>query len=507
MTTFSSGRTRRAAGIILAILFAMCAQIDAAIAESKVAPGDIGIKIISVPEGDTLYEKNAEKLFIPASNNKLVTTAAALHYLGKDYKFRTFLYATGTLRKGGLLDGDILLVGGGDPNISGRFYGGDTTAVFRKMIEQVKKLGIKKIGGSVIADDTFFDRQYIHPDWKDEKPWSWYAAPVSALSFNDNCIDFELTPAAKAGKPVSIRISPLTSYVTLYNKCVTTNNSKKHKWGYYRKSNTNEIFFSGRYYTKAKPYNKWIAVYQPTLFAGTVFKEEMERQAVKVEGTVRLVKDANEFREVEKKRVCVFKSSLVQAIEIANKRSQNFYAEQILKTLGAEKKEHGTFQAGAAAVQDFMKEVGILPGTYSYRDGSGLSRFNKLSARQIAAVLEYMYRHKYSGQYVNSLAVAGSDGSLASRMGYAPLAGNVFAKTGSLAASGVHCISGYIRCSSGRTAAFSILFNKSQKGRLDIRRLEEKILVAIYRYGPSANKAPESVNTASKGARHLLTQN
>ena len=371
MKTFSSGRMRRAAGVILAILFAIAvcgelcpqerpllrAQIDAAIAESKIISGDIGIKIISVPEGNTLYEKNAEKLFIPASNNKLVTTAAALHCLGKDYKFRTYLYATGTLRRGGLLDGDILLTGGGDPNMSGRFYGSDTTAVFKKMIEQVKKLGIKRIGGSVIADDTFFDRQYIHPDWKDEKPWSWYAAPVSALSFNDNCIDFELTPATKAGKTVSVRISPRTSYVTLINECLTTDNRKKHKWGYYRKSNTNDILFSGRYYKKAEPYNKWIAVYQPTLFAATVFKEEMERQGIKVEGDVRLVKNAEEFREVKKKRVCIFESSLVQAIEIANKRSQNFYAEQVLKTLGAEKKGHGSFPSGAQAVQDFLKEI------------------------------------------------------------------------------------------------------------------------------------------------------
>jgi D-alanyl-D-alanine carboxypeptidase/D-alanyl-D-alanine-endopeptidase (penicillin-binding protein 4) len=233
----------------------------------------------------------------------------------------------------------------------------------------------------------------------------------------------------------------------------------------------------------------------------------MGRQSVKVEGDVRLVRDAGEFKEVKKKRICIFESSLIQAIEIANKRSQNFYAEQILKTLGAEKRGHGSFKSGSTAVQDFMKEVGILPGTYSYRDGSGLSKHNKLSPRQIAAVLEYMYRHECAAAYVNSLAVAGTDGSLASRMGYAPLKGNVLAKTGSLANSGVHCISGYIRCGSGGTAAFTILFNKSQKGRVDIRRLEEKILVAIYRHAPSKGEAHESVNIALKGTRHLLKQN
>jgi len=469
-------------------------QIESAIESEKILDGDIGVKLVCLPEGNTLYQKNADSLFVAASNNKLITTAAALHFLGPEYKFRTTLYATGTRHKNGLLDGDILLRGGGDPNISGRFYNGDTTAVFRRMIKELKKLGIKRVRGSVIGDDTFFDRQYVHPDWKNERLDRWYAAPSSALALNDNCINFVVSPGPKAGSAAKIRIAPLTRYVKIYNKCITTNSRKRHLINVSRQKGSNVITITGRFYIKAGPYKNYVAVHQPSLYAVTVFKEEMVRQGIKVDGGVRLVKDAAEFRKVKKKKVCVYESSLLDAIKIANKRSQNFYAEQILKTLGAEMKGSGSFDGGRRAVQDFLSEVGIDRRDYSFRDGSGLSNKNAFSPDHLARVLEYMYRHKFSAQYLDSLAVAGTDGSLRKRMGYAPLKGNVFAKTGSLPSNGVHALSGYVRCKGGKMVAFSILFNKSRRKKVDIRRAEEKIVLAVYRYGEDAARLSELAN-------------
>ena len=472
----------------------LCRKIESAVQGEKIIEGDIGIKVVSLPEGNTLYEKNADALFISASNNKLVTTAAALHYLGPEYKFKTTLYATGIRHKNGVLEGDILLRGGGDPNISGRFYNGDTTAAFRRMIEELKKLGIKHVRGSIIGDDTFFDRQYVHPDWQNERLDRWYAAPVSALSFNDNCIDFAVSPGAKAGAAAKISIAPLTRYAKMYNRCTTTNSRRKHVIGFGRQKDANIITFTGRFYVKGSAYKNWVAVHQPSLYTTTVFKEEMLRQGVMVDGGVRLVRDAAEFKKVEKKKVCVFESSLLEAIKVANKRSQNFHAEQILKTLGAEVKGAGSFDGGRRAVKDFLSEVGIVTHDYSFRDGSGLSSKNTLRADLFARVLEYMYRHKYSKEYIDSLAVAGTDGSLRRRMGYEPLRGNVLAKTGSLPNSGVHALSGYVRCKGGKMMAFSILFNKSRKGKVEIRRVEEKIVLAVYRHGEDAARLSELAN-------------
>ena len=464
-------------------------KIDAILRNSRLEGTRFGIRVIHLPahtgglyrpEGEVLYSYRADELYAAASNTKLFATSAALVRLGPDYEFKTRIYARGKIEKG-VLQGDLIILGAGDPNISGRFHQGNTLAIPRRWAKATRARGIKKITGSIIADDRFFDRIATHPKWPSEELSYWYAAPISALSFNDNCLKLIVTPAKSRHVRATVLKSPPTSYVKIKERPrVVAEGSSSLV--IYRLPRTNTVGVGGEIPIGSSPVSLWVTVHNPPLYLATVFREELERSGVEVAGQVRLV-EQNE--QIDYKRLALIsehKSTLAQSIEIANKRSQNFYSEQILKTLGKEIKGKGSWLAGIRAVADFLEELGIEPGSYQMVDGSGLARENEFSPLQITTLLKFMAAEEFGQTWKESLSSAGVDGTLRNRLRRRPYKGRILGKTGT--ADEISTLSGYVNTLSGETLAFSFLFNDFEGSSQPIKAIEDQILQVLVQWRP-----------------------
>ncbi|MFQ5863570.1 MAG: D-alanyl-D-alanine carboxypeptidase/D-alanyl-D-alanine-endopeptidase [Candidatus Brocadiales bacterium] len=430
-----------------------------------------GIHIVSLPDEKVLFSLNGDGLFIVASNMKLLTTAAALQFLGAEYQFKTTVYRRGDISREGILDGDIVIRGGGDPNISGRFYEGRSTAVLERWAAALSDAGIREVGGDIIADDTWFDREYVHPDWPRNQLSSWYSAPVSGLSFNDNCI--ELRVLSRGNGRVKIITEPNTRYVTVHNSCRVTKAKKGAKVTVHKKPGANEIFIRGEINRRHIPVTYFVTVDNPPLFLASVFKEVLEREGIKVRGRVRLIAERDRKSSLALHELTSTASTMAQSVKVANTRSQNFYAEQILKTLGMEIKGEGSFAAGLEVLREFLLELGHTPDRYRVADGSGLSRNNRLSPRMMVDILAFMYRHKDGDVFYSSLPVSGTTGTLRRRLREEPYRGRVRAKTGHIYKAS--SLSGYVETLSGQTLAFSILINDFNVSNSKIKHIQDSI--------------------------------
>lgn len=437
----------------------------------------IGIDIVALDNGERIYSLRKDEPFVVASNMKLVTTAAALDLLGPDYKFRTSVYRMGPLDPStGILSGGLVIRGVGDPNISGRFFNEDVCAVPNAWAAAIKKRGVKEIHGDIIADDTLFDRVYVCPSWPKNQLDHWYCAQVCALSFNDNCLNVTIAPGKTAGEPAVVTIQPETSYVNVTRKCITTANRKEHAIGLRRKPNTNDIIVDGKCWIGSPPVKEYVTIHNPALYMATVFKEALERAGIKVTGTVRLAEQPMKAVEVPENELVASESGMDITIAVTNKRSQNLYAEQLFKVLGAMKTGVGTFESGAAAVTDFLKRMGGEANNFVVADGSGLSKTNRLTPALMTALLCQMYQHKYREAFLGSLAVPGEEGSMEKRLKGEPYRSRVMGKTGWVA--GASCLSGYVITRKDRVLAFAIFMNKVVSN-LPCRHFQDKVCKAL----------------------------
>jgi len=456
----------------------LAAELRRLVAAKALRRAKVGVAALDLTTGEWLFTHNADQLFIPASNNKLATTAAALELLGPDYQFATTVSATGRLRPDGVLVGDLVVTGRGDPNISGRLHKGKTTAVLERWADAVARAGIRRVQGGIVADETYFDRQHLHPDWPREQFQAWYCAPVSALSFNDNCVFLTVRPGAKRGDPAIASTDPPTSYVTLVTTCRTSKarvGNNRVLAG--RRRGGNRIFISGQIRHQGAPFKMWLTVHEPALFLGTVFAEVLEAKGIRVGGPVRLLARPGRTPPRDIREIVTTRSSLKDAVKVANRVSQNLYAELLVKTLGRVKAGEGSWPAATKVVEKFLRDAG-LRGTFSYRDGSGLARTNRFSPRQLVAILRYANGRRWGAFYLRSLAEPGEEGTLARRL--APLKGRLHAKTGYI--SGVSALSGYVESRSGRLLAFSILVNGFRSALADVRRAQDALCLKLAEY-------------------------
>ncbi|MBI2471437.1 MAG: D-alanyl-D-alanine carboxypeptidase/D-alanyl-D-alanine-endopeptidase [Planctomycetes bacterium] len=438
-----------------------------------------GISVVSIKKNTPLFSYRDNDLFCIASNMKLLTTAAALEYLGQDFEYKTSVEAHGIIKTTGELDGDIIVRGSGDPNLSGRFYKGNITAVPESWASAVKNRGIHMITGDIIADDRVFDRIYTNPNWPENQLSEWYCAPSCGLSFNDNCVDITLVSDKKPGNAVMLSVDPNTSYFTIFNNCISTSNKKEHAYSIYRKPGTNQIFIKGKFWINASPGKSWVNVQNPALYLATVFKEILGKNGITVQGNARVIDETDSFNS-DLEKITETVSTMKQSILVTNKNSQNFYAEQILKTLGSQIKGKGSSSAGIEVLHAFMSKLGFSPDEYQIEDGSGLSKGNKLSPRIITTLLTYMSKHPYSSVLYGSLPVSGIDGGLRRRMVSSRYKNKIHAKTGYIAKTSA--LSGYIDTLNGDTLAFSILMNNF-KDLGAVRKIQDnicQILVDCY---------------------------
>jgi D-alanyl-D-alanine carboxypeptidase/D-alanyl-D-alanine-endopeptidase (penicillin-binding protein 4) len=413
-----------------------------------------GIEVRSLRTGRTLYERNADKGFRPASTLKLVTTAAALDALGPEARLRTTVETAGRLDGLGRILGDVFLVGRGDPSLSGRFDEGAPTAAFEAMADGLVAVGVRRIEGRLVGHEGAFPGERRGADWDWEDLVWGYGAEVSALSFNDNVVHVTLVPGERPGEPAVLDVVPRTPFVPVVSTVVTTAAGLEEEIVLAKPPGSNRVFLSGTL-PLGGFWEGEVAVEDPARFAATVFREVLAGKGILVIGETTTSSDP--LPAGARALVAHDGVSMERLIGEINKESQNLHAEMLLRVLGGRMAGEGTAEKGHEAVDGFLDSLEAPHGGWGLRDGSGLSRTNIVTPRGLAALLVAMDRHPQAAVFRESLAVAGVDGTLEERMRGTPAEGRVVGKTGTLRR--VNGLAGYVTTVRGERLAFVLLVN------------------------------------------------
>lgn len=429
--------------------------IDRIVDRSAFAGAWWALEVRSLRTGKVLYARNAEKNVKPASTLKLVTTAAALDAFGPDMRIRTSV-ETAARRDGmGRILGDVFLVGRGDPELSGRFADDRGAAGFEELAEGLKAAGVRRIEGRLVGHEGLFTGERRGADWAwGDLVWR-YGAEVSALSFNGNAGLLTVSPGERAGDPVLVERFPESRYYSVLSTATTSAAGFGSDLELRRDFGTNVVKLGGTLAADAEPEELGVALEDPALYAATVFAEVLEAKGIKVAGPVATSSDPLPPGA----RVLAAHDSppLSEILKGVNKPSQNLHTEMLLRLLGARVKGAGTSEAGHAAVLEFLRRIGVNAQAWSLQDGSGLSRSDLVSAREMVSLLVAMDRHRHAAAFRDSLPVAGVDGTLEHRMRGTPAQGRVAAKTGTI--RHVNALDGYVTTRSGERLAFAIVVN------------------------------------------------
>jgi len=513
----------------------LAAQIATLVAQPAVARAHWGVMVTTL-DGKPLYALNEGQLFQPASNAKLYTTAAALAILGPDKTFETRVVAKGNLA-GGVLNGDLELVGGGDANLSGRRMPyvypasrptdtGPPPAPLRyleQLADEVVAKGLKEVDGDVVGDDTYFAWEPYASDWAvDDLVWG-YGAPVSALSINDNQIEMTVAAGANHGGKAVVTMKPDVPYYTIDNE-VWSSNPFKNPLLIDRAPGSKVVKVIGGIATGAAPDVEELAIEDPAEYAAIALKSMMERRGVIVKGRARaqhwnpgdlmgFLEETHRpvpgmsdqlletLMETHPTSVCYdsgrpnlgndeavlathTSAPLAEDVVVTNKVSQNLHAEIMLRNLGFVGGCWGSIAKGAAVERQFLQLIGIDKDDFVFFDGSGLSGHDLVTPRATAKLLSYAALDPKTGgpqawfaDWKASLPVGGEDKGLATRFAKPPLKDHVFAKTGTLGEA--RALSGYLDCASGRTVIFSIMVGNHAPGSNADRDVMDKIVAAI----------------------------
>jgi D-alanyl-D-alanine carboxypeptidase/D-alanyl-D-alanine-endopeptidase (penicillin-binding protein 4) len=466
-----------APGVDPATAATLSAELRASLTQARAVSRELSVHVVSLPDGESVFGQAAGEPRIVASNAKLVTTAAALDRLGPGYFFETGLLLEGQI-VGRRLVGNLAVLGGGDPNISGRLFEGDSLAVFRKWAKQLSSYGIDEVTGDLHLVHGLFDDAYVHPDWPRDQLMKWYEAPVSALSYSDNCVLVRVTSGDSVGAPAQVEVVTGPQIFELQNKARTIRSARHHWLAVDRKPGTNVITVNGMILKGVEPIDVWVTVNDPVEYFGAAFELAMELEGIRILGeskAVELLPEGGWWR------IARHRSDLLSTLEVINRRSQNFYAESLVKLLGAELCREGTWKKGLEVLEEFLLEAGVSVG-FELADGSGMSRGNRLSARQLTELLTFMFEHRYAREFILTLPYGGLEDhqSWRTRLAEEPYRERVFAKTGSL--SGVSTLSGYVKAKSGKVYAFSVLCNKV-RSVWRARRAQDAIVRALIDHG------------------------
>ena len=437
------------------------AELESAIAAVIDAPAmrraHWGIAVQDLATGTVLYEHDAAKLFIPASNQKLIVTAAAAHHLPRDYRHRTEIASMGAVQIG-VLDGDLILRGSGDPTISGR-YEPTMTTVFERWADSLSARGFTRIDGGIIVDQTRFDASMRHGDWSAYDLNWWYAAPVAPFGFNDNSVDFRVEAGAAVGAPARITWQPESEFVVLQNNTTTTAAGTDYTLDFDRIPGTDTVFAYGQLPIDADVRTESFAVRDPGYYAAFVLRDVLARKGITVrDPDITVVYSPSTAPE----GMTLFEYAsppLEQVIRPILQTSQNWFAEMLLKTLGTEVGDGGSFAAGVEVERRFLVDVvGIDSTAFEIRDASGLSSGNLITPQALTELVRYIARTPQLAAVHGALPVSGAEtGSLRRRL--TDLSGRVRAKTGSI--SNVDSLTGIVTTASGRELAFAILANNT----------------------------------------------
>ena len=416
---------------------------------------NMSIQVISLKDNKVIYDYNSQKLLMPASTNKLYTCAAALHFLEKDHQFGTDVFSDTK---------NLILKGGGDPDLSIKEL--DSLA-----LEVSKKY--KNID-TLFIDDTFLDSLNYGEGWMwDEGPW-WYAAPISALSVNDNCIDFYIKPSL-AGEAASIDYYPKTSFIKFKNESITVQDSVQKRLKIDRDwvLNKNNFNAYGEIIDTSDVDTLYRNIYDPSTFTGVLFKESLQKYGARVK-TISKKKTSN--KSYKKISNHLSKPLIHSATNLMNE-SDNLTAELFVKSIGALDTLPGTWKVGLDSIKSFLaKEVLIDTSNIRLADASGVSRYNLTSAAQLNSLLKWMYNSEYKDDFISTLPGGGWENSTLEKR-LIDEGDLVRAKTGGL--SGVRNLAGYIKSKKYGDVAFSILMNGYTDYSSRYARVHDQIVKSI----------------------------
>lgn len=440
-------------------------RIDELLADTLLQKGMTGIRVIDAADGKVLYELNSENYFPPASNMKLITTAGALFLLEPEFRFKTPILARGNIEDD-TLTGDLIIYGKGDPTLS--------VSHLDAIAQQVAVRGISVINGDLVFDDTYFDSVPYGPGWMwDDLQYS-FGAPISALSVNRNALAIYLLPGTDEAEGVRVSTVPDAETITVENRArtgmkgnVTVTTSSE--------DGTIVITVNGSLPAGTGPYRFERTIEEPARFTAVLLGEALARKGISVTGTVRRKK-----REGKVDTLFIHTSEpLLKILYDLDKYSVNLTAEHILKTIGAEiNGKPGTSEKGVAAIASYLQEHGIVTDSIIQRDGSGLSRYNLITPKQVTSILHYLYFDFARGpELLTVLPVAGTDGTLSGRLRDPSTNRKVRAKTGTM--THVSTLSGYCITASGRILIFSIMMKDYPAAPSHVRTIQDRIVAAL----------------------------
>jgi len=417
-----------------------------------------GVRVRSLKTGETLFATNAGTFLMPASNMKVVTMAAAAERLGWDYTFQTKVVAAGTI-EGGILKGDLVVIGSGDPALGGRPT--DGPAIVDSWADQIRAAGITAIEGRIIGDDNAFDDEGLGRGWAWDDLASGYATPIGALDFNENVVRLALQPGAAAGDPVTVEARPEGSGLLLDAAVKTVARESDVDVTLRRLPGSHQLAVTGTVPVGRTDVTQTVSVDNPTEFMVGALRRSLVSRGVAVSGDAIDVDTLPAPPDLSGAQVLVTYTSppLSQIGKVLLKVSQNLYADTLLKMMGRPAGGGpATTREGRAAVRDVLKSWGVPPGGYLQADGSGLSRYNYLTADVLVAVLTRMYQdERHRAFFSDALPLAGVDGTIAGRMKDTKAQGNARAKTGSIA--NARALSGYVTSADGEPLVFSMIVN------------------------------------------------
>jgi serine-type D-Ala-D-Ala carboxypeptidase/endopeptidase (penicillin-binding protein 4) len=416
-------------------------QFERAIWSVLVGPAD---------SNDALYSLNGAKLVMPGSTMKLVTAAAAAEILGWEHHFETKIVSTAAMSDG-VLHGDLVVVGGGDPSISER---SESPGLLGLLARQIRAAGITRIEGGIIGDDDLFDDKPYGDGWTlDNLPYG-YAAAVSALEYNEGSVDLVIRAGVTAGEPVTIQVRPQGSGLHVDNRLLTVPESGTGRLTLHRRPGSPRLMVDGQIPAKAAPFARTASVDNPTAFFVSAFRHALLTEGIQVNGDAVDIDDFLTKPDLTGARTLVSHTSApLREIAAAMMRvSQNQYAETLLRALG------GSSGAGAQRIRGVLKTWNVAEDSYVIADGSGLSRYNYVSSDALVRILRQMRSDpRHSAIFADTLPIAGRDGSLSRRLSGTAAEGQVRAKTGTV--DNVRAIAGYVNSAGGETLAFSIIAN------------------------------------------------
>ena len=449
-------------------------RIDEIINQRRYAEALWGVKIVSLDSGKTLYEHNAQKLFTPASNSKLYTMAMVLDRLGPDYRIKTSLYARSRPDARGVLSGDLIIYGRGDPTINAQLHGSNIFNALEPLVSALANAGVKQISGDLIGDDSFFRSPPYGSSWDWEDLQYYYGAEISALTINANTLELRVEPGDRVGAPCVLAFNPPSTYVAISNRTQTIAKGGRRRVELYRPLGENVVYVSGQVPMEDSVSTEDVPIHRPARLFTLLFREALAAKGITVAGRVRTMNWKDREAAPLDFNNCIELGSMESLpvrdiIREVQKPSQNLYTDLMLEHVGATSLASAPANpgenldgedAGLRELNKFLTQAGIKRGETIFDEGSGLSRDNLTTPNATVTLLAYMSRHKNAEIYIDALPVAGVDGTLRRRMKGTVAEGKIHAKTGTL--RWAISMSGYVTTAAGERLVFSLMLNRYQ---------------------------------------------